>query len=232
MSASLIQGKCSVAYRDPKKLGDVDWKPDSFYFVDVRIKTTTIICYINETIPPSVASLRLQSYDETAKSFGPPPQQAISRKKGKGKALLGTASASASEPVAPPPPPPPPPPSDSPFRPLRSLDLFAGCGGLSLGFRQSGLADSLWAVELDEPAVQSFRRNHAGATVFQEDCNDFLRMVMDGKETNERGQTLPQKGDVELLCGGPPCQGFSGMNRFNFGSYSRFKVRSGLGKRT
>ena len=55
---------------------------------------------------------------------------------------------------------------------------------------------------------------------------------MDGKETNERGQTLPQKGDVELLCGGPPCQGFSGMNRFNFGSYSRFKVRSGLGKRT
>ena len=30
-------------------------------------------------------------------------------------------------------------------------------------------------------------------------------------------------GDVELLCGGPPCQGFSGMNRFNSGDYSRFK---------
>lgn len=30
-------------------------------------------------------------------------------------------------------------------------------------------------------------------------------------------------GDVELLCGGPPCQGFSGMNRFNSREYSRFK---------
>ena len=38
------------------------------------------------------------------------------------------------------------------------------------------------------------------------------------------GQKLPQKGDVELLCGGPPCQGFSGMNRFNSREYSRFKV--------
>ncbi|XP_009986212.1 PREDICTED: DNA (cytosine-5)-methyltransferase 1-like, partial [Tauraco erythrolophus] len=34
---------------------------------------------------------------------------------------------------------------------------------------------------------------------------------------------LPQKGDVEMLCGGPPCQGFSGMNRFNSRTYSKFK---------
>lgn len=38
------------------------------------------------------------------------------------------------------------------------------------------------------------------------------------------GQKLPQKGDVEFLCGGPPCQGFSGMNRFNSREYSKFKV--------
>ena len=31
---------------------------------------------------------------------------------------------------------------------------------------------------------------------------------------------------MELLCGGPPCQGFSGMNRFNSGEYSKFKVLS------
>lgn len=29
------------------------------------------------------------------------------------------------------------------------------------------------------------------------------------------GQKLPQKGEVDLLCGGPPCQGFSAMNRYN-----------------
>ncbi|XP_065933682.1 DNA (cytosine-5)-methyltransferase 1 isoform X2 [Magallana gigas] len=51
---------------------------------------------------------------------------------------------------------------------------------------------------------------------------------MEGEKQNEVGQKLPQKEDVELLCGGPPCQGFSGMNRFNSREYSRFK--SLLGK--
>ena len=45
-----------------------------------------------------------------------------------------------------------------------------------------------------------------------------------GEKTDDIGQKLPQKGDVELLCGGPPCQGFSGMNRFNSREYSKFKV--------
>lgn len=48
--------------------------------------------------------------------------------------------------------------------------------------------------------------------------------VLQGKEVNGRGQRLPAKGEVELLCGGPPCQGFSGMNRFNSREYSQFKV--------
>ena len=52
--------------------------------------------------------------------------------------------------------------------------------------------------------------------------------VLQGSTTNSRGQVLPQKGDVELLCGGPPCQGFSGMNRFNSREYSQFKVQSAL----
>lgn len=46
---------------------------------------------------------------------------------------------------------------------------------------------------------------------------------MDGQEKTYKGQRLPQKGDVDLLCGGPPCQGFSGMNRFNSRQYSLFK---------
>ncbi|KAJ8369806.1 hypothetical protein SKAU_G00098340 [Synaphobranchus kaupii] len=46
---------------------------------------------------------------------------------------------------------------------------------------------------------------------------------MAGEQTNSLGQKLPQKGDVEMLCGGPPCQGFSGMNRFNSRTYSKFK---------
>ena len=37
------------------------------------------------------------------------------------------------------------------------------------------------------------------------------------------GQALPQKGEVDLLVGGPPCQGFSALNRWNKGIYSKFK---------
>uniref|UniRef100_A0A1B6C2M8 DNA (cytosine-5)-methyltransferase n=1 Tax=Clastoptera arizonana TaxID=38151 RepID=A0A1B6C2M8_9HEMI len=108
-------------------------------------------------------------------------------------------------------------------RPLRCLDVFAGCGGLSEGLHQSGVAKSMWAIEKEEPAANAFKLNNPECTVFTEDCNQLLKDVMDGKKTNCRGQKLPQKGEVELLCGGPPCQGFSGMNRFNSRQYSLFK---------
>ncbi|KAI8508772.1 DNA (cytosine-5)-methyltransferase 1 [Branchiostoma belcheri] len=109
------------------------------------------------------------------------------------------------------------------FTKLRMLDVFAGCGGLSEGFHQAGIAESKWAVEVMEPAAQAYRLNNPDCTVFTDDCNILLQLVMEGATTNSTGQRLPQKGDVELLCGGPPCQGFSGMNRFNSRQYSQFK---------
>ncbi|NXO85267.1 DNMT1 methyltransferase, partial [Sitta europaea] len=91
------------------------------------------------------------------------------------------------------------------------------------GFHQAGVSETLWAIEMWEPAAQAFRLNNPGTTVFTEDCNVLLKLVMAGEKTNSLGQKLPQKGDVEMLCGGPPCQGFSGMNRFNSRTYSKFK---------
>lgn len=86
-----------------------------------------------------------------------------------------------------------------------------------------GISETLWAIEMWEPAAQAFRLNNPGTTVFAEDCNVLLKLVMAGEVTNSLRQRLPQKGDVEMLCGGPPCQGFSGMNRFNSRTYSKFK---------
>ncbi len=45
--------------------------------------------------------------------------------------------------------------------------------------------------------------------------------VMEGKTEDSKGIALPQKGEVDALCGGPPCQGYSGMNRFNEGQVRR-----------
>ncbi|XP_067952062.1 DNA (cytosine-5)-methyltransferase PliMCI-like [Watersipora subatra] len=108
-------------------------------------------------------------------------------------------------------------------RKLRCLDVFAGCGGLSAGLHQCGIAESRWAIEKVEPAARAYALNASKCTVFTDDCNELLKLVMQGETINRQGQTLPQKGEVEMLCGGPPCQGFSGMNRFNQREYSRFK---------
>lgn len=104
-----------------------------------------------------------------------------------------------------------------------SRGSFQGGQSLSLSLYLPGISQTLWAIEMWDPAAQAFRLNNPGSTVFTEDCNVLLKLVMAGEVTNSLGQKLPQKGDVEMLCGGPPCQGFSGMNRFNSRTYSKFK---------
>nr|XP_023027975.1 DNA (cytosine-5)-methyltransferase PliMCI-like [Leptinotarsa decemlineata] len=75
-------------------------------------------------------------------------------------------------------------------------------------------------IEKDLSAANAYKMNNPDCKVFSQDCNDLLKMVL-----NEQGKEigLPCKGDVEMMVGGPPCQGFSGMNRFNVGQYSVFK---------
>lgn len=105
---------------------------------------------------------------------------------------------------------------------LATLDVFAGCGGLSKGLHQSGIADSRWAIEFDEDAAISYRNNFPNTKVYNMDCNKLLSEALEAHEKGELSP-YPSPGEVELLCGGPPCQGFSGMNRFNKREYSQFK---------
>jgi hypothetical protein len=51
-------------------------------------------------------------------------------------------------------------------RPLRSLDLFSGSGGLSLGLEQSGVARSAWAVESNASAAEAFGKNFPSKSGF------------------------------------------------------------------
>ncbi|VVC27392.1 DNA (cytosine-5)-methyltransferase 1-like,Bromo adjacent homology (BAH) domain,DNA (cytosine-5)- [Cinara cedri] len=114
-------------------------------------------------------------------------------------------------------------PSYKKISPLRGLDIFAGCGGLSKGLEDSGLLKCKWAIEYDDNAAEAFKLNNPDTIVFVEDCNALLKLAMSGKTTNKLNQKIPQKGEVDIICGGPPCQGFSGMNRFNSGQYSLFR---------
>ena len=89
---------------------------------------------------------------------------------------------------------------------ITCLDLFAGCGGLSNGLVQAGI-QVRWANELDGHAAETYRQSHPRCNVFEEDVNLLYRRMLDGDKD------LPQPGEVDLVAGGPPCQGFSGYNR-------------------
>lgn len=88
----------------------------------------------------------------------------------------------------------PPPPS------FGALSLFAGCGGLSLGFRSAGCAVKGF-VEIDDGLAGLFQTNFPEARRLGGD----VRAVTD----REIDAFLEVHGPVEALIGGPPCQGFS-----------------------
>ncbi|XP_065336548.1 DNA (cytosine-5)-methyltransferase 1-like [Cloeon dipterum] len=116
-----------------------------------------------------------------------------------------------------------PPDHVEPAKRLKTLDVFSGCGGLSAGLHSGGLTDSRWACEVDTDAADAFRKNFPEATVFNQDINAWLEDIIEGKEINSLGQRYPKVGEVDMLIGGPPCQGFSSMNRYNTGIAARFK---------
>jgi len=110
-------------------------------------------------------------------------------------------------------------PHTSEVKPLRLLDIFSGCGGLSRGLHDSKVAETKWAIEFWKPAAEAYGLNNPDCKVFNRECNSLLEMLLTGK--NDIG--LPEKGDVEMLSGGPPCQGFSVLNIFKEKEYSKFK---------
>lgn len=76
------------------------------------------------------------------------------------------------------------------------IDLFSGCGGLSLGFEKDGYTIKK-AVEFDPGIAETYRRNHP----------EVEMIVDDIKNIDQSG--VFRKGDAQVIIGGPPCQGFS-----------------------
>jgi DNA (cytosine-5)-methyltransferase 1 len=84
---------------------------------------------------------------------------------------------------------------------LVAADLFCGAGGLSYGFQQAGFQVA-FANDICEDYAHTYRLNHARTTFFCESIEDL-------KTTEVFKATGLRKTDIDILIGGPPCQGFS-----------------------
>lgn len=93
------------------------------------------------------------------------------------------------------------------------IDLFAGAGGLSNGFEQTGRFEVIGAVEINKAAINTYVYNH--------DNNENLIIKSNNNEISDITEInfksfLKSKnliGNETVVIGGPPCQGFSNANR-------------------
>jgi len=100
---------------------------------------------------------------------------------------------------------------------LKYIDLFAGCGGLSLGLHNSNAWEGVFAVEKNSDAFKTLHhnlienKNHFDwpdwLPIENYDINKVLREF--------KTQLLNLRNQVDLITGGPPCQGFSSAGRRN-----------------
>lgn len=96
----------------------------------------------------------------------------------------------------------------------RFVDLFAGCGGLSLGLSQAGLR-GLFGVEKDDMAFETFSDNFVGdraSAAHRFEWPSWLEQrawsIADLLDQKKAGLEA-LRGQLDVLAGGPPCQGFS-----------------------
>ena len=79
---------------------------------------------------------------------------------------------------------------------LKVIDLFAGCGGLSLGFEKNGYQIET-ALEYDKMIAETYKKNHSSVNVIVDDI----------RNVDKSGIFFEKSADI--IIGGPPCQGFS-----------------------
>ena len=87
---------------------------------------------------------------------------------------------------------------------LTSISLFSGAGGLDVGFEAAGF-QTLFANELDHDAAEAWRLNR----------RDFAHVMVEGSIDEHISELGKFAGKVDVLFGGPPCQGFSVAGKMN-----------------
>jgi DNA (cytosine-5)-methyltransferase 1 len=100
---------------------------------------------------------------------------------------------------------------------VRIVDMFSGCGGLSLGVAEACRAMGLvlehaLAVDTNPDALAVYARNFPGVRASQDDITSLFGGELGEKATNVEKKRAREIGELDFLVGGPPCQGHSSLN--------------------
>ena len=87
------------------------------------------------------------------------------------------------------------------------IDLFCGCGGLSKGFEEAGYR-TLLGVDIEQSALNTFEKNHEGAV--------GLNLDLSAPDSFDKIDHVVNGRTIDVIIGGPPCQGFSLTGPRNF----------------
>lgn len=114
--------------------------------------------------------------------------------------------------------------------PLHFVDLFAGCGGLSLGLEIAGFKP-VFVNELNRDAMATYRANRAISAqhllLDEYHCHDIKELTEDKAVLKSlRKRILSNFGEIDLVVGGPPCQGYSGIGHRRSYSVDRSRLPS------
>jgi DNA (cytosine-5)-methyltransferase 1 len=106
---------------------------------------------------------------------------------------------------------------------LTAIDLFAGCGGLSLGLELAGFKTIAFS-ELNRHAAATFLVNREGQSIDQFwDVKELTNDILADLRGKWRRAGIRE---VDLVCGGPPCQGYSGIGHRRSYSVERSEIPS------
>jgi DNA (cytosine-5)-methyltransferase 1 len=117
---------------------------------------------------------------------------------------------------------------------LTFVDLFAVCGGLSLGMERAGFFP-IFVNEINTEALQTYLANRVNAHPHLAEsgfhCNDVKGMVSEPRYLSDLSKRLKavfalEEGDLDLVVGGPPCQGYSGIGHRRSYSVDREQLPS------
>src|SRR5260221_9325360 len=107
-------------------------------------------------------------------------------------------------------------------RALRVVDVFSGCGGLSLGVEEACRAvgrsfKAVAAFDSDRHALATYARNFPNAMTWLESVAKLFDGPFGGRLTSGEREIRRKIGNVDVLLAGPPCQGWSSLNNYTRG---------------